>query len=107
MSRVLKTHMIRGVTRGGPGRAVLRALAVRAFTQGFADGADPRRAVRRHAVDPHTHDQWRKGFEAGRDAIVAAERAYGSSLLVRRVGPQRVPRAKDKRAGGVVQERSR
>lgn len=51
-------------------------LAARAYADGFARGADPRRARRRHIVDPATHAHWRRGFDAGRSAAEAAELAY-------------------------------
>ena len=56
------------------------ALAVRAFAHGFHAGADPRRAFGRHPVDASTHEHWRRGFEAGRQAISAAEDQYGRVL---------------------------
>ena len=59
---------------------ILRSLAMRAFTQGFMAGADPKRAVRRHILEPANHEHWRRGFEAGRDAVIAAERVYDNSL---------------------------
>jgi hypothetical protein len=52
--------------------AVGAALAIRAFMEGFAVGADGNRSRRRHAVDPSTHPFWRQGHEAGRDAHRAA-----------------------------------
>ena len=55
-------------------------LAVRAFGQGFLAGADPRRARRRHTVDASTHEHWRRGFDAGRNAISDAEERYGRGL---------------------------
>lgn len=55
-------------------------LAVRAFGQGFLAGADPRRAHRRHCVEATMHEHWRRGFDAGRDAISAAELSYGLGL---------------------------
>lgn len=54
------------------------ALALRAFGLGFAAGADPRTALRRHAVEAATHEHWRRGFEAGRDAVATAEHRYGT-----------------------------
>ena len=59
---------------------ILSLLAVRAFGQGFLAGADPRRAHRRHCVEATTHEHWRRGFDAGRDAISAAELGYGLGL---------------------------
>lgn len=59
------------------------ALAVRAFSQGFHAGADPRRALGRHPVDASTHEHWRRGFEAGRQAISTAEDLYGQVLKLR------------------------
>lgn len=55
----------------------LRAhLAARAFADGFARGADPRRARRRHVVDPETHAHWLCGYDAGRAAAAAAQGAF-------------------------------
>jgi len=59
------------------------ALAVRAFAQGFHAGADPRRALGRHPVDATTHEHWRRGFEAGRQAISRAENLYARVLKLR------------------------
>jgi hypothetical protein len=59
---------------------ILSLLAVRAFGQGFLAGADPRRALRRHSVEASTHEHWRRGFDAGRDAISEAEFRYGMGL---------------------------
>ena len=59
---------------------IASALAVRAFGQGFLAGADPRRARRRTVVDAATHEHWRQGFEAGREAIGVAEQLYGTRL---------------------------
>lgn len=66
--------------RMGKRADVSAALAVRAFGQGFLAGADPRRAMRRHAVDALSHVHWRRGFDAGRDAVFAAESGYGLEL---------------------------
>jgi hypothetical protein len=60
----------------------LRArLAARAFADGFARGADPRRARRRHVVDLDTHEHWLRGYDAGRVAAAAAESAYLDARL--------------------------
>jgi len=56
-----------------------RALAVRAFMLGFVAGADPRRASRRHCVES-AHEHWRRGFDAGRGAVLEAERSYQLEL---------------------------
>lgn len=56
------------------------ALAVRAFGQGFVAGADPRRTVRAHNVEVATHEHWRRGFDAGREAISHAEEKYDEDL---------------------------
>jgi hypothetical protein len=75
-----------GVARGRRGGKVaatidiLSLLAIRAFGQGFLAGADPRRALRRHSVEASTHEHWRRGFDAGRDAISEAEFRYGMGL---------------------------
>lgn len=78
---------VNGVARGRRGRGkvaatidILSLLAVRAFGQGFLAGADPRRALRRHSVEASTHEHWRRGFDAGRDAISEAEFRYGKGL---------------------------
>jgi len=63
-----------------PAIDILSLLAVRAFGQGFLAGADPRRALRRHCVEASTHEHWRRGFDAGRDAISTAELSYGLGL---------------------------
>lgn len=42
------------------------ALAVRAFEQGFRDGADPLRARGRHTVDASMHVHYRAGYELGK-----------------------------------------
>jgi hypothetical protein len=57
-----------------------RALALSAFEAGFAAGADPRRARRRTVVEPLTHQHWRRGFEAGRDAAFRAAKSYRAEL---------------------------
>lgn len=62
---------------------VTRSLAVRAFGKGFAAGADPLRGVRGHLVEPGSHEHWRRGFEAGREAAESAERIYGKALAGR------------------------
>jgi len=58
-----------------------RELALRAFEQGYAIGADLQRTAR-HTVDPPTHGHWRHGFDAGRSAALAASEAYRISLRV-------------------------
>lgn len=45
---------------------VANELKVRAFEQGFAQGANPLGSTKRHSVEPNTHEFWRRGFEAGR-----------------------------------------
>jgi hypothetical protein len=55
-------------------------LHLRAFEDGFARGADPLRARKRHAVDPSTHDSWRRGFDAGRAAAALAAKAFKIEL---------------------------
>lgn len=70
---------------------ILSLLAVRAFGQGFLAGADPRRAHRRHCVEATTHEHWRRGFDAGRDAISSAELSYGLGL---KKGPVRAVRSR-------------
>jgi len=56
-----------------------RELALRAFEQGFAVGADLQRTAR-HVVEPSTHQHWRAGFDAGRAASHVASDAYRVSL---------------------------
>ena len=70
---------------------ILSLLAVRAFGQGFLAGADPRRALRRHCVEPATHEHWRRGFDAGRAAISMAELTYGLDL---KTAPVRAARSR-------------
>lgn len=55
------------------------ALAVQAFGSGFAVGADSRAAMKRHVVEPTTHQHWVRGFIAGRVAAARAERRYAQS----------------------------
>jgi hypothetical protein len=55
-------------------------VATHVYRQGFAHGADPRRA-RAHTVDPSTDVHWRRGFHAGRAAAGAAERAFFTGML--------------------------
>jgi hypothetical protein len=55
-------------------------LQLRGFEQGFADGANPLRARKRHSVDPNTHQSWRTGFEKGRAAAEEAAKAFRSEL---------------------------
>ncbi len=56
--------------------AIAAHLAARAYADGFARGADPRRAPRRHVVEPGTHVHWLRGFDDGRAAAEAAAAAY-------------------------------
>lgn len=57
-----------------------KELAVRAFEQGFAVGANPLKRAAGHTVDPDTHKHWRTGFEAGRRAVDAAAATYRGQL---------------------------
>jgi len=59
---------------------VEKALALRAFEQGFAEGADPLRKRKSHTVDPTTHEHWRRGFAAGRESVELACERYGAEL---------------------------
>lgn len=63
-----------------------KELGLRAFRDGFAVGADPRRAARRHIVEPETHVHWRAGFEAGRAAIEQAVEQYQQRRAARALG---------------------
>ena len=57
-------------------RVALEAcLAARAFAAGFARGADPERAYRRHVVGPH-HEHWLRGYDAGQRAAEQAAQRY-------------------------------
>ena len=60
---------------------VTQALATRAFCQGFSAGADLRKRMGGHIVDPATHAHWRRGFLAGREAALAAEQAYAPEVV--------------------------
>ncbi|TAL41923.1 MAG: hypothetical protein EPN91_09595 [Salinibacterium sp.] len=57
-----------------------RELAVRAYTQGFAIGANQLKQANRHTVSPDTHQHWRQGFEDGRRAVDQAAAAYKEKL---------------------------
>jgi hypothetical protein len=56
-------------------RAIEACLAARAFADGFAKGADPERAYRRHVIGPH-HEHWLCGYEAGQRAADQAAARY-------------------------------
>ncbi|HVV49887.1 MAG TPA: hypothetical protein VHO06_09525 [Polyangia bacterium] len=60
--------------------AVERALALRAFEQGFSQGADPLHGRRRHRLEPATHAHWKRGIEAGIQAAQAAREAFAREL---------------------------
>jgi len=60
-------------------------LAAQAYADGYAHGADPERAGRRDVVGATAADDWRRGFEAGRQAADEAERAYREAQLRRGV----------------------
>src|ERR1051326_263404 len=63
-------------------QAIAALLAVRAFAAGFARGADPLGATRRHIVD-NQHEHWLAGHAAGqRAADHAAARYLGDRLLL-------------------------
>lgn len=49
-------------------RRLTVAVAKRAFAEGFARGADPDRARKRHVVNPATHAHWMAGHAAGEAA---------------------------------------
>jgi hypothetical protein len=55
--------------------AMEACLAARAFAAGFARGADPERAYRRHVVGPH-HEHWLCGYDAGQRAAEQAAQRY-------------------------------
>lgn len=57
-----------------------QALALRAFEQGFHDGADPARRRRRHQVDQARHEHYRRGHEVGRAAAEMATETYRKQL---------------------------
>lgn len=50
--------------------------AMGTYLNGFAAGANPRRSRRRHVYDGSTHAHWLRGYDDGRTAAYAAERAY-------------------------------
>ena len=56
-------------------------LAARAFAAGFARGADPERAYRRHVVGAH-HEHWLRGYDAGQRAAEQAAQSYLRDQLV-------------------------
>jgi hypothetical protein len=58
-------------------------MASKAYAEGFARGADPKRYRRRHTVDPRTHEHFRRGHEDGVRAAEAAERSYFAARLRR------------------------
>jgi len=55
-------------------KAVNRALAAHAFSEGFAVGAAGKRS--RHQVDEATHKHWRAGYLAGKKAREDAVAVY-------------------------------
>src|SRR5215468_5168203 len=55
--------------------AIAALLAARAFAAGFARGADPLGATRRHTVDDH-HEHWLAGHAAGQRAADDAAARY-------------------------------
>lgn len=57
-------------------------LALRAFDEGFTQGANPKKRGKRHTVDSSTHEHWRAGFDAGRAAYDEAARKYRTEVRV-------------------------
>jgi hypothetical protein len=65
-----------------PTLSMVRAhLAAHAYADGFARGADPKRARRRHVVDSETHADWLRGYDDGRRVADAAATAYLAAQL--------------------------
>jgi len=62
-------------------RVIDAHVAARAYAEGFARGADARARRQAAVVEPATHAHWWRGYEEGRRAIDAAERAYFEELL--------------------------
>lgn len=60
--------------------AIEQALALRAFEQGFHDGANPLRGRSRHAVDPATHEHYRRGHQVGSASAILASETYSRQL---------------------------
>lgn len=58
--------------------------AMGAYLKGFAAGADPRRSRRRYVYDGTTHAHWLRGYDDGRSAAYAAERAYEAEQRMQR-----------------------
>ena len=70
-------------------RAALDACgAAHAFAAGFASGADPERARRRHVLGAN-HEHWLAGYQAGQRAADDTTSAYLRTLLA---PPDRRPR---------------
>jgi hypothetical protein len=63
-----------------PEEKVAVELKVRAFSQGFAIGANLLKQANRHTVDPDTHEHWRRGFDLGRKSADAAANKYRESF---------------------------
>lgn len=61
-------------------------LQLYAYLDGFARGADHKSARKRHQVDPKTHEQWKRGYDDGRDAVRAVEERWRKSLGEARKG---------------------
>ena len=61
--------------------AIEACLAARAFAAGFARGADPERAYRRHVVGSH-HEHWLLGYDAGQRAAERAAQRFLRDQLV-------------------------
>jgi hypothetical protein len=55
-------------------------IALMAFRDGFAVGANTRSAHKRHVVEAETHKHWKRGYEAGRAAVESEETAYRKEL---------------------------
>lgn len=59
-----------------PGLSADQLLQLHAYLDGFARGADHRRTGKRHQVDPKTHVQWKRGYDAGLAAGRVAEEKW-------------------------------
>lgn len=55
-------------------------LALRAFMQGFAKGADDLKRSSGHVVDAATHEHWKRGFDLGRLGADMARAQYRARL---------------------------
>lgn len=85
--------------------AMARALALRAFAEGFAAGADPDRAKRRRVSGQANEEHWRRGYNEGREAAKAAEERFKDEQrslgLAYRVAPAAVESIECGSCGGL------